>query len=343
MVKNSSSRRVEPEKMQLIECVPNFSEGRDARVIKQIARAIESVQTVRLMHVDSSYDANRTVMTFAGPPEAVCEAAFKAIECAQKTIDMTQHEGIHPRIGATDVCPLVPIRNIEMQECIGLSEDLARRVGESLGIPVFMYAKSAHKPQYQKLSFLRRDNYEALEERLTKKDLIADYGPQRFNALSGATAIGARAILIAYNINLDTSDVAVASAIAKSVRNIRDGLREPVFMELLNCQAIGWYVNEYQCAQVSTNILDYKTTRLVDLFESVRRLAEEKNVRVTGSELIGLVPLRGLLGPGFTKKSDSEKEIAITGMVAHLGLSSLKQFDWRKRILEIQFADFGWE
>jgi len=320
--------------MQLIECVPNFSEGKDARVIEGIAQAIESVDTVRLLNVDSSYDANRTVMTFAGPPDAVCEAAFRSIECAQKTIDMTRHKGIHPRIGATDVCPLVPIRDIEIGECVTLSKKLAMRVGEVLSIPVFLYAKAATNPLYQKLAYLRKGGYEALEERIKKNDLLVDYGPQQFNARSGATVIGVRDILIAYNINLDTKNTSVASEVARALRDIRDGLRKPVSVPIANFQAIGWYVDEYKFVQVSTNLLDYKTTTMCDIFDSVQLLAQELNTQVKGSEVIGMVPLQALLG--------GNRKEAIEMKVKYLGLSSVKEFDWKNRILEMRFEEYGW-
>jgi glutamate formiminotransferase/formiminotetrahydrofolate cyclodeaminase len=320
--------------MRLIECVPNFSEGRDGRIIKEIAQAIENVDAVRLMNVDSSYDANRTVMTFAGPPEAVFEAAFKAIECAQKTIDMTRHEGIHPRIGATDVCPLIPLYDVETSECIELSIKLAERVGGSLSIPVFLYAKSARNPQHQTLSYLRKGGYEALKERIQTNELRVDCGPQEFKARSGATVIGVRDILIAYNINLDSTDISVARSIARALRNIRDGLRKPVLMPLANFQAIAWYVNEYKCVQISTNLLDYKTTTMLSIFDSVQLLAQELNTQVTGSEAIGMVPLQALQGANQQEKVET--------MVDYLGLSSVKEFDWKKRILELRFKEYGW-
>ncbi len=342
---------------QILECVPNFSEGRDLTIISKITAAIERVEGVVLLHVDSGYAANRTVVTFAGPPDLVVEAAFQAIQCAAELIDMRQHQGEHPRIGATDVCPLVPIAGITIEETVEFARSLARRVGDELSIPVYCYESAALIPHRKSLANCRSGEYEGLATKLKLKEWQPDFGPSMLNAKSGLTIIGARNLLIAYNINLNTASAELANAIATEVREsgylkrVGDSINGPFELDnvgkpiriagtLKNVRAIGWFIEEYGKAQVSMNLLDYKLTKLHQVFEEVSRCAKEKGVVVTGSELIGLIPLAALIEAGsyFRQKQNlpltcSEQEL-IQLAIQSLGLDELEPFDPDQRIIE---------
>jgi glutamate formiminotransferase/formiminotetrahydrofolate cyclodeaminase len=328
-----------------IECVPNFSEGRDPDIIKKIADAIKNVTRVRLLHVDSGYDTNRTVITFVGNAKGVEEAAFQAIAKAAELIDMRKHTGIHPRIGATDVVPFIPLAGITPQKCIQISIDLARKVGERLKIPVYLYEKSAAKSERKELSNIRMGGYENLKDKMKQTKWKPDFGPVQFNAQSGATVIGVRDILVAYNINLATKEVESAREIAFEIRERGypagrgENISKPGLFKY--CKAIGWYVPEYKKAQVATNLTNYRITPIHLVMEAVRELALERDIRVTGSQIIGMVPLDAILEAGryyLTKKgctgnlkiSDIVKE-AVTA----LGLNDVSEFDPGTRILDI--------
>jgi glutamate formiminotransferase/formiminotetrahydrofolate cyclodeaminase len=298
---------------QLLECVPNFSEGRDLNIIRQITSEIGQVAGVKLLHVDPGADANRTVVTFIGQPEAVTEAAFAAIQTATHLIDMRKHHGEHPRLGAVDVCPLVPYCGIPMDQTVVLARQLARRVGEELHIPVYCYGSAAFKPDRRNLATIRSGEYEKLDDKLRDPRWKPDFGPAAFNAKTGATVIGARDFLIAYNVNLDTTDVAIANEIAQDVREsgrmqrnpatkdiIRDAGGNPIRIPgtLKAVKAIGWMMEAYGCCQVSMNLVDIKKTPMHIAFIEVRSKAEARGIQVTGSELIGMVPLQAMLEAG---------------------------------------------
>jgi len=345
----------------LIECVPNFSEGRDPAVIRQITDEIEKVEGAKLLDVDPGKATNRSVVTFVGSPEAVVEAAFQAIKKASELIDMSKHEGEHPRMGATDVCPLVPISNISMEETAEWAHKLAQRAGEELGIPIYMYENAATKEAWRNLAAVRSGEYEALPDKLGTDDWKPDYGPNAFNAQSGATAVGARDFLIAYNINLNTTSTRRANSVAFDVREkgrvkreggkvsgdvLKDETGEPL-REPGTCKAvkgIGWYIEEYGIAQISMNLTDIRETPLHVAFEECRKSANRRGLRVTGSELVGLVPLKVMLDAGryFLKQQRrslgvSEAEI-IKIAVKSLGLDELGPFDPQQKIIEYQLA-----
>lgn len=340
---------------QLIECVPNFSEGRDLAVIKQITDAIEAVEGVKLLDVDPGKATNRTVVTFVGEPAAVAEAAFQAIKKAGEVIDMRQHTGEHPRMGATDVCPLIPIANISMEETAEWARKLGERVGAELDIPVYLYESAASRPERKNLADIRAGEYEGLPEKLADPNWKPDFGQATFNAKSGATVIGARDFLIAYNINLNTTSVRRANSVAFDVREkgrvlndpktgkpLKDASGEPQRQPglLKGVKAIGWFIEEYGIAQVSMNITDIAAVPLHEAFEACHRSADSRGMRVTGSELVGLVPLRVMLEAGryFLKKQKrsagvSEAEL-IKIAVKSMGLDELAPFDPQQKIIE---------
>ena len=346
----------------LIECVPNFSEGRDMTVIKQITDAIEAVEGVKLLDVDPGKATNRTVVTFVGAPQPVIEAAFAAIRTAARLIDMSKHQGEHPRMGATDVCPLIPVADISMEECVQWARKLAQRVGEELEIPVYLYESAATRPERRNLAAIRSGEYEALPDKLAKAEWKPDFGPAKFNARAGATVIGARDFLIAYNVNLNTTSVRRANSVAFDVREqgriLRDGdpitgpvikdhdgepVRQPGMCKAV--KAIGWYIEEYGIAQVSMNLTDINQTPLHTAFEACCESAGNRGMRVTGSELVGLMPLKVILDAGrhFLKKQQrsvgvSEEEI-IKIAVKSMGLDELGPFDPGKKIIEYQLRD----
>ncbi len=350
---------------RIIECVPNFSEGIDAQIIQQIAKAIEDVAEVKLLNVDPGKDTNRTVITFAGEPEAVSEAAFRAVKKAQELIDMTTHHGTHPRMGATDVLPLIPIQGITLEETAEIAEQLGKRIGEELQIPIYLYEASAKDTRRRNLSYCRSGEYEGLEKKLSDPELKPDYGPAEFNdsvARSGATVVGARDFLIAVNFNLNTTSTRRANAIAFDVREKGRPMREGNSLtgevckddegntimlpgSLKGTKAIGWYIDEYKMAQVSMNITDIHATPLHIAFEEVRQKAEARGVRVTGTEIVGLVPKSVIIDAGkyYLEKQQrslgiSEEEI-IRVAEQSLGLNELNSWDAKSRIIEYLLED----
>lgn len=347
---------------RLIECVPNFSEGRDMAVIRQITDEIESVDGIRLLDVDPGKATNRTVVTFVGEPGLVVEAAFRAIRKASHLIDMRNHHGEHPRMGATDVCPLVPVSGISMEETAVFATLLAKRVGEELGIPAYLYEYSQPDKSRSNLSVIRAGEYEGFADKMKLPEWKPDFGPAQFNETAGATVIGARDFLIAYNVNLNTKSTRIANRIAFDVREagrvVREGnpytgkikldeQGEPVRIpgKLKYVKAIGWYIEEYQMAQISINLTNYKATPLHTVFEECRKSADERGARVTGSELVGLVPLEPMLEAGryFLEKQGlstgvSESEL-IWSAVKSMGLDELGPFDPNKKIIEYLLRD----
>ncbi len=348
----------------LIECVPNFSEGRDPEVIRRIAARLGSVDGAKLLHVDPGKATNRTVMTLAGSPEAVVEAAFRGIAEAAELIDMRRHTGEHPRMGATDVCPLVPISGITMRETADLARALAERVGRELRIPVYAYEAAQPDPLRKNLAIIRAGEYEGLERKMKDPSWTPDFGPTAFNAKSGATVIGARDFLVAFNVNLNTTSTRRANAIAFDVREagrpkreghpltgkvVTDAIGQPVMVPgtLKAVKAIGWFIAEYGVAQVSMNLTDIKATPLHVAFDEVCRAAEARGVRVTGSELVGLVPLGALLDAGrhYLRKQQrsvgvSEAEL-IKIAIRSLGLDELAPFVPEERVIEYRLRDTG--
>ncbi len=334
---------------RLIECVPNFSEGRDMKIIKQITDEIESVEGVRLLDVDPGKDTNRTVVTFVGEPEPVCEAAFRAVRKAAELIDMTKHTGAHPRMGATDVCPLVPVSGITMEETAAFARKLAERIGNELELPVYCYEEAAFEPKRKNLASVREGEYEGLKMKIEDPAWKPDFGPARFNAGAGAVIVGARDFLVAFNVNLNTTSVRRANAIAFDVRErgrekregdpvtgkvVKDANGEPVMIPgtLKAVKAIGWYIPEYGFAQISMNLTNIGVTPVHVAFDEVCKKAEERGVRVTGAELVGLIPLNAMLDAGkyFLHKQQrsaglSDAEL-IAAAVRSMGLSELKPF-----------------
>ena len=345
---------------RLIECVPNFSEGRDPEVLRQITDVIEASEGVQLLDVDPGKATNRTVVTFAGEPERVIEAAVKAVAKAAELIDMSRHSGEHPRFGATDVCPLVPISGVTMEETVEHARELARRIGE-LGIPVYCYENAATSEQRRNLATVRAGEYEGLKDKLADPQWRPDFGPAEFNASAGATAVSARDFLVAYNVNLNTTSTRRANAIAFDVREkgrikrapdpltgevVKDADGNPVWTpgSLKCCKGIGWFIEEYGIAQISMNLTNISVTSAHEAFDECVKKAAARGVRVTGSELVGLIPLNAMLDAGrhFLRKqqrstgvSDSELiKIAVRSM----GLDELAPFDPGEKIIEYVLA-----
>lgn len=338
----------------LIECVPNFSEGRDPAVIAQITREIEGVDGVLLLDVDPGRATHRTVVTFVGPPEPVIEAAVRAVKKASELIDMRQHKGEHPRFGATDVCPLVPVANISMEETVALAHRLAKRLGDELGITVYCYEHAAKRPERRNLAAVREGEYEGLKQRLEQPEHQPDFGPATFNPKTGATAVGARDFLVAYNVNLNTTSTRRANAIAFDIREkgrekkdekgqvVKDAAGNAVWVPgSLKCvKGIGWYIQEYGIAQVSVNLTDIGVTPVHVAFDECSRAAEARGVRVTGSELVGLIPLRAMLDAGryFLEKQQRSTGVSddelIKIAVKSLGLNDLYPFKPEEKIIE---------
>ncbi len=343
---------------QLIECVPNFSEGNDLQIIKQITNEIESVEGVRLLNVDPGKATNRTVVTLVGSPEAVVEAAFRAIKKAGELIDMSGHTGAHPRMGATDVCPLIPIANISMEETAKFAKQLAKRVGEELAIPVYLYEAAQPDTSRNNLSVIRAGEYEGFFKKIKLPEWKPDFGPAEMDAKRGATVIGARDFLVAYNVNLNTTSTRRANAIAFDVREagrvkrvdgkvVNDAQGNPVQIpgSLKSVKAIGWYIEEYGIAQISINLTNINITPLHIAFDEVCKKADARGIRVTGSELVGLLPLQALLDAGkyFLRKQQrsvgvSEKEL-IKIAVKSMGLDEIAPFVPEEKIIEYLLAD----
>ena len=350
---------------KLIECVPNFSEGRDMNIIKQITDEIESIEGVKLLDVDPGADTNRTVVTFVGTPDEVVEAAFKAVKKASEIIDMSKHKGAHPRFGATDVCPLVPVSNITMEETVEYARKLAERIGNELEIPVYCYENAAFTEERKNLANNRKGEYEGLKDKLSDPHWKPDFGPAEFNekvAKTGATAVGARDFLVAFNVNLNTTSTRRANAIAFDVRErgrvkregdpltgkiVKDENGNPVYIpgSLKAVKAIGWYIEEYGIAQISMNLTNISITPVHVAFDEVCKKADARGVRVTGSELVGLIPLEAMLEAGryFLRKQkrsvgvdrDELLKIAIKSM----GLDDLKPFNPKEKIIEFLLED----
>jgi glutamate formiminotransferase/formiminotetrahydrofolate cyclodeaminase len=331
---------------KLIECVPNFSEGQDLGTIKRITDQIEAIDGVRLLNVDPGKATNRTVVTFVGEPAPVMEAAFQAIKLAGELIDMSRHHGEHPRMGATDVCPLVPISGVTMEETAGYARQLAERVGSELELPVYLYEHAQPNAARRNLAVIRVGEYEALPEKVKSTDLAPDFGPSQFDARRGATAIGARDFLVAYNVNLNTTSSRRAYAIAFDVREAGRATKGPRGESantpgtLKAVKAIGWYIEEYGVAQVSMNLTDINVTPVHIAFDECVRAAAERGVRVTGSELVGLVPLSCLIDAGryFLVKQQrsvgvSESEL-VKIAVRSMGLDELSPFNPEERVIE---------
>jgi glutamate formiminotransferase/formiminotetrahydrofolate cyclodeaminase len=337
--------------MQIIECVPNFSEGNDLEIIKQITDEIGTVEGVRLLNADPGKATNRTVVTFVGNPEAVVEAAFLAIKKAGELIDMSKHKGEHPRMGATDVCPLIPVSNISMEETAQCAKKLAKRVGEELKIPVYLYEAAQPNKERNNLSVIRAGEYEGFFKKIKQPEWKPDFGPAAFDAKRGATVIGARDFLVAYNVNLNTTSTRRANAIAFDIREagrkIKNEKGEDVVIpgSLKSVKAIGWYIEEYGIAQISINLTNLNVTPIHIAFDEVCKKADARGMRVTGSELVGLIPLKAMLDAGkyFLKKQQrsagvSEKEL-IRMAVRSMGLNELYHFTSEEKIIEYMLMD----
>ena len=396
---------------KVIECVPNFSEGRDLAIIKQITDVIESVQGIRLLDVDPGESTNRTVVTFIGEPEPVKEAAFRAVQKASELIDMTSHKGEHARFGATDVCPFVPVSGATMEDCAEIAREVGQRIGEELGIPIYLYEHAANTPARQNLAKVRAGEYEGLEKKLANPDWKPDYGPAVFNRKSGATAVGAREFLIAYNINLNTTDRRYANEIAYEIRergrwkrignvepfyykgdvvyfeegkyadgnsgfvagsfeelaefyqdtydadlyqryrsiglNPDDLIGRPVYKDgmFTHLKGIGWVVDDYQCAQISLNLTNYKITSPASVLEAVRELAAERGIVITGSEAVGVVPYEAMQQAGcfYLRRMQKSTGIPVRDMVTTavqaMGLNDVAEFDIDKKVIGMPVAD----
>ncbi len=322
----------------MLECVPNFSEGRNPEIIQKIAEAIRQVTEVELLHVDIGFDTHRTVMTFAGAPSQVIEAAFNAIKQASELIDMRTQKGAHPRMGATDVCPLIPLKNISMQEAIHWSKILGERVASELNIPVYLYENSATKEARINLANIRKGEYEGFQSKILLPEWKPDFGKAEMNEKSGCIAIGARELLVAFNIALNTNDVSIAKKIAAIIResNSYEHQHELPLSKLKGVKAIGWYLPEFGCAQVSMNITRLNETPVHDAFEAVKSAALEFGVSVTGSELVGMIPINSLTDAGkyFLKNENIETSEAIDAAIEYLLLNGVKPFKAEERILE---------
>ncbi|MBK8956212.1 MAG: glutamate formimidoyltransferase [Saprospiraceae bacterium] len=345
---------------KIIECVPNFSEGRDPLVIQAISECISRVSGVKLLHVDMGQSTNRTVITFAGSPEAVIDAAFEAIRMAAEKIDMRLHKGEHPRMGATDVCPLIPVHGLDLEETVLYAKKLGERVGKELGIPVYLYEAAASAGHRKNLANIRSGEYEGLEEKMKQDEWRPDYGTSEFNPKEGATVIGARDFLIAYNVNLNTTSVKLANEVAFDVRENGRPLKDDATGQLKrdaageimrsngmcpSVKAIGWYIQEYGSAQVSMNLTNMAQTALHEAFEACRTSAERHGLLVTGSELVGLVPKKALIDAGKfylsrQKRSSGLGEQEIIAMaVRSLGLNSVSEFRPEERIIEYMLEE----
>ena len=347
---------------KLIECVPNFSEGRDTEKINIILDHIKQVDQITVLDVDPGKDTNRTVVTLVGPPEAIAEAAFQGIKIASEVLDMSKHSGTHPRMGATDVCPFIPINGVSEEECVELSKQVGKRVGEELRIPIYLYERSAQDPKRKKLPDIRKGEYEGLTDKLADPEWKPDYGPSKLHIKGGATVIGCRDFLIAYNINLNTRDHRLATDIAFELReagrskripnpnskNLLDGeivrhedgkpFKVPgIFKEI---KAIGWYVDSFKRAQISINFNNYKISTIHNVFDEACRLATERGIRVTGSELVGLIPLEAVVMAGtyYLKKQNRSIGVPVNDIIEcaiqSLGLNDVAPFIINEKIID---------
>lgn len=345
--------------MKLVECVPNFSEGRDRAIIDKITGEIAKTADVKLLDVDPGADTNRTVVTFIGTPEGVKEAAFNAIKMAQELIDMTKHSGAHARMGATDVCPFVPVAGVTMEDCVEIAKAVGKRVADELGIPVYLYEEAAQKTERRNLANSRKGEYEGLPEKLKDPEWHPDFGDAVFNARSGLTHVGAREFLIAWNMNLNTRDRKLANDIAKTIREkgraerdddgeiVRDedGKAMKVPGRLQFCKSTGWYIDEYSMAQISMNLTNYKVTPPHLAVEVCREEAAKRGLVVTGTELVGLIPKAAMLAAGkyyleTQGKCPGQPEKELIRLAAQsMGMSEIVPFVAKDKVIEYQFAD----
>lgn len=346
---------------KLIECVPNFSEGRDMGIIKQITDVIEAVEGVQLLDVDPGAATNRTVVTFVGTPDEVLDAAFRAVKRASEVIDMRKHKGEHPRMGATDVCPLIPVANISMEETAELARKLAERIGNELGIPVYCYESAAFTPERRNLANCRSGEYEGLPQKMNDPNWKPDFGPAAFHEKAGATAVGARDFLVAFNVNLNTTSTRRANSIAFDVRERGRPLREgnpitgkivkdekgnPVNVpgSLKSVKAIGWFIEEYGIAQISMNLTNIGITPVHIAFDEVCKKADARGIRVTGSELVGLIPLKAMLDAGRYFLAKQQRSLGVDDAelikiaIKSMGLDDLKPFKPEEKIIEYVLA-----
>jgi glutamate formiminotransferase/formiminotetrahydrofolate cyclodeaminase len=349
--RNTEKRKFMDRK--IIECVPNFSEGRDMSVIRQITDVIEAVEGVKLLDIDPGKDTNRTVVTFVGDSEAVAEAAFRAVKKASEVIDMSRHHGAHPRMGATDVCPFIPVSGITIEETAIIARKVAERIGNELKIPVYCYENAAFEEKRRNLANCRAGEYEGLKTKLADPGWKPDFGPSVFNKKTGATAVGARDFLVAFNVNLNTTSTRRANAIAFDVREkgrsiINENGEQINIPGTLKCvKAIGWYIEEYGIAQISMNITNISVTPVHIAFDEVCRKAEERGIRVTGSELVGLIPLKAVLDAGryFLGKQQRSSGVSdnelIKIAVKSMGLNDIHQFKPEEKIIEFVMAEKG--
>jgi len=347
---------------KLIECVPNFSEGRDKSKIDDIISSMNNNADITVLDVDMGFDTNRTVVTIVGSPDQIIEAAFYGIKRASEIINMNEHSGTHPRLGSTDVCPLIPINNVSDDECIQLSYSLGQRLGEELKLPIYLYEKSAKKPYRTRLPDIRKGEYEGLEKKISDKAWIPDFGPSKIHKFAGATVVGCRDFLIAYNINLNTKDHRLATDIAFELReagrsqriknpksnNLLDGeiVRDQngkaikVAGKFKDVKGIGWYVSEFSRAQISINFNNYKKSTIYDVFDEACKLATERGLRVTGSELVGLIPKDALIAAGEHYLKKQKRSIGVPEAdiiecaIQSLGLNDVTKFDISTKIIE---------
>jgi glutamate formiminotransferase/formiminotetrahydrofolate cyclodeaminase len=347
--------------MKIVECVPNFSEGRNMAVIGQITDEIKKVKGVRLLDVDPGFDTNRTVVTMVGDPESIKEAAFNAIKKSHQLIDMTKHKGAHPRFGACDVCPVIPVSGITMDECVQIAHELGKKLGEELDYPIFFYEYAATAPERKNLAWIRQGEYEDLESNLKDPQRKPDAGPAEFRPKKGATAVSARDFLIAYNVNLNTNNAKLAHDIALNIREqgrtlkdengkvVKDAQGKKVKKAgvFKNCKAIGWYVDDYKRAQISINLTNYHVTSMHDVFDEISRQAEERGLRATGSEVVGVVPKDAMIKAGihYMEKQGScagvPDDELIKIAIQSLGLSDVAEFKTEEKIIEYMISKPG--
>ena len=345
--------------MKLIECVPNISEGRNQEVLDLIISDLKSNNNINLLDCDIGKDTNRTVITFIGQPEDVINAAFNLICLTYKLIDMSKHKGAHPRMGATDVCPLIPISNVSVAECVKYSQILAKKVASAIDIPIYLYEKSATTSKRSNLAYIRSGEYEGIKDKIKSDEWIPDFGKQIFNEKFGSIAIGCREFLLAYNINLNTNNKKIATDIALDIREMgrlkrdnngkvirsKDGVAKRVPGKLKHCKAVGWFIDEYNQAQVSINLTNYKATSLHKVFEEVRNQARKRGVRVTGSEIVGLIPLKAILNSGMYYLKKQKGQLGIPQLdivniaVQSLGLNDIYKFDLNQKIIEYKISE----
>lgn len=349
---------------KILECVPNFSEGRDMGIIKQITDVIEAVEGVKLLDVDPGKDTNRTVITFVGNPESVSEAAFRSVKKASQIIDMSKHHGAHPRMGATDVCPFIPVSGITMEETVTVAHNVAERIGNELGIPVYCYENAANNPERRNLAYCRSGEYEGLKKKLSDPEWKPDFGPSEFNERSGATAVGARDFLVAFNVNLNTTSIRRANAIAYDIREkgrpakegnnvtgkiVKDENGEKVMIpgSLKSVKAIGWYIEEYGIAQISMNLTNISVTPVHIAFDEACCKADARGIRVTGSELVGLIPMKSLLDAGRYYLARQRRSAGVSDdelikiAVRSMGLNDIHTFKPEEKIIELVMGDKG--